>query len=77
MSLVDAMFSARRNSVVKRSSDGKVDSDSADGTYIATINNTRLTARLVAISRSNSAVGKGNTKSATMATSKPASAKSS
>ena len=65
--MVDAMFSDSRNSVVNSSSDGNVDSDSAEGMYIATISSTRLTARLAAISRSSSGVGSGSTNSATIA----------
>ena len=61
MSLVEAMLSARRNSVVNSSSEGKVDSEEADGTYIATMSRTRLAARFVAISRSSSGVGSGST----------------
>jgi hypothetical protein len=76
INLVDAMFSASRKSVVKSSSDGNVESDSAEGTYIATISSTRLMARLLAISRSSSGVGSGRTNSATMTTSRPASSRS-
>jgi hypothetical protein len=76
ISLVEAMFSASRNSVVNSSSEGKVDIASAEGTYMATISSTRLMARLLAISRSISGVGKGSTNSATIATSRPASSRS-
>ena len=73
ISLVDAMLSDSRNRVVNSSSDGKVDSDSGEGTYIATMSSTRLAARLLAMSRSSTAVGSGSTNSATMQISSAAS----
>ena len=59
MTLVDAMFSARRNMVVNSSSVGKVESSTTLGTYITTISSSALIIRFTASSVSISISGTG------------------